>query len=85
MASRRRPLKWLLWVSEVFSNADSLGRPGNLVHVTSGSEEDSHNPITDDQVVKILAKDGIKLSRRTVAKYRDQMQIPGSRERRAVV
>ncbi len=48
-------------------------------------EEDSHSPITDDQVVKILAKDGIKLSRRTVAKYRDQMQIPGSRERRAVV
>lgn len=48
-------------------------------------EEDSYNPITDDQVVKILAKDGIKLSRRTVAKYRDQMQIPGSRERRAVV
>ena len=48
-------------------------------------EEDSHNPITDDHVVKILAKDGIKLSRRTVAKYRDQMQIPGSRERRAVV
>src|SRR4029078_10151078 len=48
-------------------------------------EEDSHAPITDDQVVKILIKDGIKLSRRTVAKYRDQMSIPGSRERRAVV
>ena len=48
-------------------------------------EEDSHSPITDDQVVKILAKDGIKLSRRTVAKYRDQMSIPGSRERRAAV
>lgn len=48
-------------------------------------EEDSHNPITDDQVVRILVKDGIKLSRRTVAKYRDQMSIPGSRERRAVV
>lgn len=46
-------------------------------------EEDSHNPITDDQIVKILIKDGIKLSRRTVAKYRDQMHIPGSRERRA--
>jgi RNA polymerase sigma-54 factor len=48
-------------------------------------EEDSHNPITDDQVVKILVKEGIKLSRRTVAKYRDQMSIPGSRERKAVV
>ncbi|HEU4594050.1 MAG TPA: RNA polymerase factor sigma-54 [Pyrinomonadaceae bacterium] len=48
-------------------------------------EEDSHNPVTDDQVVKILLREGIKLSRRTVAKYRDQMQIPGSRERRAVI
>ncbi|HYE14358.1 MAG TPA: RNA polymerase factor sigma-54 [Pyrinomonadaceae bacterium] len=48
-------------------------------------DEDSRNPITDDQVVKILAGDGIRLSRRTVAKYRDQMQIPGSRERKAVV
>src|ERR1700674_4208917 len=48
-------------------------------------EEDTHNPITDDQVVKILVKDGIKLSRRTGEKYRDQMNIPGSRERRAVV
>ena len=46
-------------------------------------EEDSHNPITDDQVVKILFREGIKLSRRTVAKYRDQMSIPGSRERKA--
>ncbi len=47
-------------------------------------EEDSHNPVTDDQVVRILVKEGIKLSRRTIAKYRDQMQIPGSRERRSV-
>ena len=48
-------------------------------------EEDTHNPVTDDQIVKILIKEGIKLSRRTVAKYRDQMSIPGSRERKAVV
>lgn len=48
-------------------------------------EEDSRNPITDDQIVKVLSKEGIKLSRRTVAKYRDQMQIPGSRERKAVI
>jgi len=48
-------------------------------------EEDSRNPITDDQIVKVLSKEGIKLSRRTIAKYRDQMQIPGSRERKAVI
>ena len=48
-------------------------------------EEDSHNPITDDEIAKRVAKEGVKLSRRTVAKYRDQMNIPGSRERRSIV
>jgi RNA polymerase sigma-54 factor len=47
--------------------------------------EDSHNPLTDDQIAQILANEGQKLSRRTVAKYRDQMKIPGSRERRQVL
>ncbi|MGI8469398.1 MAG: RNA polymerase factor sigma-54 [Pyrinomonadaceae bacterium] len=47
-------------------------------------DEDTRKPITDDQIAKILSKEGIKLSRRTVAKYRDQMQIPGSRERKTV-
>ncbi len=47
--------------------------------------EDSRNPLTDDEIAKVLAKEGQKLSRRTVAKYRDQMKIPGSRERRQVV
>lgn len=48
-------------------------------------EENTKKPITDDDIAKILGKEGIKLSRRTVAKYRDQMQIPGSRERKTVV
>ncbi len=48
-------------------------------------EENSKKPMTDDQIAKILSKEGVKLSRRTVAKYRDQMNIPGSRERKTVV
>lgn len=48
-------------------------------------EEDPHKPLTDEKIAKKLARDGVKLSRRTVAKYRDQMQIPGSRERKTVV
>ena len=48
-------------------------------------EEDSKNPLTDEEIVKRLSKGGVKLSRRTVAKYRDQMHIPGSRERKTVV
>jgi RNA polymerase sigma-54 factor len=48
-------------------------------------EEDTHSPLTDEQIAKILIKEGVKLSRRTVAKYRDQMNIPGSRERKTVI
>lgn len=48
-------------------------------------EEDTKKPLTDDQIAKVLIKEGVKLSRRTVAKYRDQMQIAGSRERKTVV
>ena len=48
-------------------------------------EEDSKKPLTDDDLAKILSKEGVKLSRRTVAKYRDQMQIAGSRERKTII
>lgn len=47
--------------------------------------EDTKEPLTDDQIAKVLSKEGVKLSRRTVAKYRDQMNIPGSRERKTVI
>ncbi|MFN7926538.1 MAG: RNA polymerase factor sigma-54 [Blastocatellia bacterium] len=47
--------------------------------------EDGRNPLTDDEIAKILAQEGQKLSRRTVAKYRDQLRIPGSRERKQVI
>jgi RNA polymerase sigma-54 factor len=45
-------------------------------------DEDSTKPLTDEQIAKMMMRDGVRLSRRTVAKYRDQMRIPGSRERR---
>ncbi len=48
-------------------------------------EEDNKKPLTDDKIAKLLGKGGVKLSRRTVAKYRDQMNIPGSRERKILV
>jgi RNA polymerase sigma-54 factor len=48
-------------------------------------DEDTKKPLTDDEIAKVLSKEGVKLSRRTVAKYRDQMSIPGSRERKTVI
>ncbi|MGQ9897683.1 MAG: RNA polymerase factor sigma-54 [Acidobacteriota bacterium] len=44
--------------------------------------ENPREPLTDEQITRLLAREGQRLSRRTVAKYREQMQIPGSRERR---
>lgn len=44
--------------------------------------EDARSPLTDDDVVRILDRQGLKLSRRTVTKYRKQMAIVSSRDRR---
>ena len=38
--------------------------------------------LSDDQIVAVLRDSGIDIARRTVAKYRDLMRIPSSRERR---
>jgi len=44
--------------------------------------EDKGNPVNDDDVVALLQKEGIDLSRRTVAKYRQQLNIPTARQRK---
>ena len=43
--------------------------------------EDKHNPYTDQQLVAILFEKGFSVARRTVAKYREQLQIPVSHVR----
>ncbi len=44
--------------------------------------EDTKNPLNDDQIVTKLTAEGIDISRRTVAKYRQVMNIPSARQRR---
>jgi len=44
--------------------------------------EASDNVLSDDQIVAMLREDGIDIARRTVAKYRENMFIPSSVERR---
>ena len=44
--------------------------------------EDKQHPFSDEELVKELAKHGIKVARRTVTKYRKAMDIPSSRQRR---
>jgi RNA polymerase sigma-54 factor len=45
--------------------------------------EDKGSPLSDDALVKELKKRGIEIARRTVAKYRDQLQIPTARLRKS--
>ncbi|MHB0886822.1 MAG: RNA polymerase factor sigma-54 [Bacillota bacterium] len=44
--------------------------------------EDPGRPLSDDALTKLLEKKGIAISRRTVAKYRDEMGVPSSSRRR---
>ena len=45
-------------------------------------EEDAKHPLTDDQLAAMLKAQGIQLTRRTVAKYREDMNIPSTHQRR---
>ena len=45
-------------------------------------DEDERKPLTDDQLAAELQKQGIQVTRRTVAKYREDMQIPSTHQRR---
>ncbi len=44
--------------------------------------EDKRKPLTDDQLVTEMNKRGYKVARRTIAKYRDQLDIPKARLRK---
>lgn len=45
-------------------------------------EEDARNPLTDEQITARLNEEGIHVTRRTVAKYREDMRIPSTHQRR---
>jgi RNA polymerase sigma-54 factor len=44
--------------------------------------EDKNKPLTDEQLVEVLTEKGYKVARRTVAKYREQLNIPIARLRK---
>ena len=46
--------------------------------------ENSENPLTDDQLTSELINRGFKIARRTVAKYREMLNIPKARLRRKI-
>jgi RNA polymerase sigma-54 factor len=49
------------------------------------SGEDATKPLSDSKLASVLSDKGIKVARRTVAKYREAMAIPPSNERKRLV
>ena len=49
------------------------------------SAESARKPLSDSKIAALLGEQGIKVARRTVAKYREAMQIPPSNERKRLV
>lgn len=73
-----------------FFSSGLSGARGNAVSAQSTKKmlqeliesEDPANPLNDQRISEIFAEKGIKISRRTVAKYRDELGIPPVRKRK---
>lgn len=44
--------------------------------------EDARKPLSDSKIVSILQREGLVLARRTIAKYREELKIPTSNQRK---
>jgi RNA polymerase sigma-54 factor len=65
--------------TEGLSNADGALISNKVIQSTIEEvieSEEKSNPYTDQQLVQVLAQKGIKVARRTIAKYREMLQIP---------
>jgi RNA polymerase sigma-54 factor len=48
------------------------------------NEENPKKPLSDNQITDILSKQGIVVARRTIAKYRESLQIPAANQRKSL-
>jgi RNA polymerase sigma-54 factor len=48
------------------------------------SEENPKKPLSDNQITEVLGQQGIVVARRTIAKYRESLQIPPANQRKAL-
>ena len=78
------PLKSLFSVtieSDDKENSKSAAAVRNMIKKIL-NEEKGEKPLSDDLIAKMVSKKGVKLARRTVAKYREMLNIPSSSERK---
>jgi len=77
------PLKYFFSEGLVASDGEEVStREIKTILQNSIDEEDKHKPLTDEELVTVLNEKGYKVARRTVAKYREQLNIPIARLRK---
>jgi RNA polymerase sigma-54 factor len=79
------PLKYFF--SESMTNADGdeiSTREIKKILQELIDAEDKHNPLTDEQLVTLMGEHGYPIARRTIAKYRDLLDIPVARMRKTL-
>ena len=68
------------------SDGDSVSNK-EVKAIISGivGEEDKAKPLSDQKIARLLEDRGFRIARRTVTKYREQLQIPVARLRKEIV
>jgi RNA polymerase sigma-54 factor len=67
---------------EYGDNISSLTVKRKIQQLIQG--EDAHRPLSDSELMRVLNREGINIARRTVAKYRDELAIPSSTDRKQI-
>lgn len=68
-----------------FPSRVSEDASANEIHLrlrTLIDQEDKKKPYSDQKLCDLLKEDGLDVSRRTIAKYRDQLKIPAASKRK---
>lgn len=79
------PLKYFFSEGMKTESGDEVStREIKKVLSESIGNEDKKKPLTDEELVSVLSKKGYKVARRTVAKYREQLNIPIARMRKEI-
>lgn len=79
------PLKYFFSEAmQTVGGEDISSREVKMVLKENIDNEDPVKPLTDDQLTRILNEKGYVIARRTVAKYREQLNIPVSRLRKKI-
>ncbi len=85
LATPRGTLAFRHFFSNELSTDDGGARSATAIRALIRklvAQEDPHRPLSDDRITRELVSRGIRVARRTVAKYRESMTIPPAHERK---